>query len=311
MKHINSIYLYCDASLFLEFPLPTVDSRIYSNQIRPSDYQFEMFRNYVQVKNVPAKSNQGLAMNDVVVAIDGDTKDVSVERLSTTNTTNISYHKRPFGVPNLIPADERGWLFAERITIAIKIVASSKDRFSDIVLSNSDKLRDEIFVLSDILGDGLKRHEHEKSMKEYMKILETKKFSFGTDVELVRDIVRRLVDKFAKKAAWKEEQTRQKKIGRRAREILLRWGSFSQHYIEKSRMIALENEDEIDDDTNVIIFQFLCIAIFPPLIALLLFVLPWYPSDPLDTGPIIFFWNNIRPATIMVTLAVGILHSIN
>ena len=111
MKHMNSIYLYCDACLFLEYPLPEVDNKVFSNQIRPSDYEWNSFRGYIQVTNIPKKSNCSIAVNDIVVAIDGDTKDLSLERLKkrSTNTTNISFHKRPFGIPNQTPADERGW----------------------------------------------------------------------------------------------------------------------------------------------------------------------------------------------------------
>jgi len=310
MEHMNSLYLYCDAALFVEFPLPTVDDAVYTNQIRPSDYKWGTFREHVQVRGVPQnhrKTKTTIDMNDVVVSIGENQEKPSLETIKNRSNmiTDISFHKRPFGIPNRIPPEKRGWLFAERITIAIKIVASSKDRFSDIVLSNSEKLKNEIFVWSDILRDGLKRHEHKKAMDEYMKILDTKQFSFGTDVELVRDIVKRLVEKFAEKENWKEESSRQKKLGRRARDILLKWGTFSDHYISRSGMIDvagnMHNEEEKVDDTYAMIFRLIFIAVVPPILALSFFSIPWYSDDPLDKDPITFFWNNIRPATIMCT----------
>ena len=57
----------------------------------------------------------------------------------------LTYLHRPFGRPNTIVNNDRGWLFLERITIAIKAAAAEKSQFDDIVVSNCEKLRLQIF----------------------------------------------------------------------------------------------------------------------------------------------------------------------
>ena len=48
---------------------------------------------------------------------------------SLSDTHTLTYLRRPFGRPNTIVNNDRGWLFLERITIAIKAAAADKAQF--------------------------------------------------------------------------------------------------------------------------------------------------------------------------------------
>ena len=53
----------------------------------------------------------------------------------------VRYLKRPFGHINLIPADERGWLFLERFITMLKAAMISFEAFDDVVFTNSQETR--------------------------------------------------------------------------------------------------------------------------------------------------------------------------
>ena len=118
MDHMNSMYVYCDVVLFLEAKLPDLDMTVRTCSLIPSNYSFGRFVDVTQFHG-PESSSLDIKTNDII------TKPSDIDTLkSTTNEIEISYLKRPFGRPNRIPADERGWLYAERITIAVKVATA-------------------------------------------------------------------------------------------------------------------------------------------------------------------------------------------
>jgi len=62
------------------------------------------------------------------------------------------------------------------------------------------------------------------------------KFTFPNDQELVNKLITKLVSRF--KENWNEETRRQKDMAKRAREILLRWGCFSEDYVERAELLC-------------------------------------------------------------------------
>ena len=66
------------------------------------------------------------------------------------------------------------------------------------------------------------------------------KFTFPDNDKLVDEIMRDLVTQFEEN--WKEETERQKDMSRRAREILLRWGTFSEDYVERAELLCDNND---------------------------------------------------------------------
>ena len=119
-------------------------------------------------------------------------------------------------------------------TIAVKAAAADKSRFDDIVVSNSEKLRTKIFLWTEQLRESARKLKKKKGalrdvLNEFDEELKTKKFSFSSDEGVVRDLMTKLINQFAND--WKGEVEKQVSMSRRAREILLRWGSFSEDYV--------------------------------------------------------------------------------
>ena len=143
MDRMNSMYVYADVIVFLEIELPRIDMTLRSAKVDLQMYKFFDFVDTVQVSET--KSKKGPQQFDCIHSCDS----MRVENATQLNTQigvhTLTYLHRPFGRPNTIVNDDRGWLFLERITIAVKAAAADKSRFDDIVVSNSEKLRTKSF----------------------------------------------------------------------------------------------------------------------------------------------------------------------
>jgi hypothetical protein len=235
MEHMNSMYVYCDVVLFLEAKLPDLDMTVRFCTLIPSNYSFGIFVDVTQFHG-PESDKISIRKNDTVL------KPSNLDTLkSTSKEIEISFLRRPFGRPNRIPPDERGWLYAERITIAVKVATAGGHRFDEIVWSNNEDLRTTIYTWARNLHVAAKRDEIGKALEEYKTELTKKRFTRPDDTKLVNELVESLVDKFATR--WNEETERQESMSTRAREILLRWGEFSNEYIKESRLLEQENEE--------------------------------------------------------------------
>ena len=73
-------------------------------------------------------------------------------------------------------------------------------------------------------------------LENFEAVLRTMKFTVPSDTTLVRTIMHDVVNRF--KTNWNEETKRQNDMARRAREILLRWGSFSEDYVERAELLC-------------------------------------------------------------------------
>jgi hypothetical protein len=235
MDHMNSMYVYCDVVLFLEAKLPELDMTVRFCTLIPSNFSFGTFVDVTQFHG-PESDDIAIKKNDIVV------KPCDLDTLkSTSKLITVSYLRRPFGRPNRIPADERGWLYAERITIAVKVATAGGHRFDEIVWSNNENLRTIIYTWARTLHVAAKRDEIGKALEEFKTELTKKRFTRPDDTKLVGELVESLVDKFATR--WKEETERQQSMSARAREILLRWGEFSNEYVKEARLLKQEDEE--------------------------------------------------------------------
>ena len=159
-------------------------------------------------------------------------EDLDIEVLNRIPTPNHRY-----GRPNRTPAHERGWLYAERITVAIRMAAAEASMFDDVVVSNNKDLVKQIFLWSRELRKAAEMEDKKigsisRQLKEFQSILTTMKFTFPDNDKLVNDIITDLVRQF--EMNWKEETRRQIDISTRTRELLLRWGCFSEQYVERA-----------------------------------------------------------------------------
>ena len=100
MDHMNSMYLYCDVILFLEAKLPDLDMTVRTCSLIPSNFSFGRFVDVTQFHG-PESSSLDIKKNDIII----EPCDIDILK-STTNETEISYLKRPFGRPNRVPGDE-------------------------------------------------------------------------------------------------------------------------------------------------------------------------------------------------------------
>jgi hypothetical protein len=243
MDRMNSMYVYADVILFLEVDLPKLDMTIHSAEVDLTTYKFFDFVDTIQVSET--NSNIGPQQFDCIETCDSNKVNSASQLNSLMDTHTLTYLHRPFGRPNTIINNDRGWLFLERITIAIKAAAADKSQFDNIVVSNSEKLRLQIYKWSERLRDAASKQESKPRalsdlLNHFDGVLKSKRFSFSSDEDVVRGLMKKLVNQFA--SDWKGEVEKQKSMGKRAREILLRCGEFSEQYVERAGFLRKEKE---------------------------------------------------------------------
>ena len=200
MDRMNSMYVYADVIVFLEVPLPDLDMTIRSAKVDLSQYKFFDFVDTVQVSETNSKL--GPQQHDCIQTCDSNS-DISAIQLNKLNGIHtLTYLNRPFGRPNTIINDDRGWLFLERITIAAKAAAADESQFDDIVVSNSNTLRVKIYKWTKQLREAARKlkkepHSIRNLLNDFDKELKTKRFSFSSDESVVRDLMTKLIDQFA------------------------------------------------------------------------------------------------------------------
>jgi hypothetical protein len=279
MEYMNSMYVYCDVVLFLEVPLPDLDTTVRTCTIVPSEQNWSFFIDVVQFQSssTPSSSHLQIQHNDIITSIDKDLNPTVAKLASLKTPTLISFLRRPFGRPNQTPPHQRGWLYAERITIAIKTAASPPSQFDNVVISNNSDLRMQIFRWSDELRDAAKLEKFKPGsiaevLEDFKRLLATKTFTWPGNDTLVIKIIEDLVKKF--KLNWEEESKRQSSMGQRARELLLSWGQFSNQYVERAF------RQDANDGVSIVL-QLLGVVIVGPVIAMIpfLFEITETPED--------------------------------
>jgi len=242
MDHMNSIYCYCDVVLFVDSPLPDIDNTIFSCDLVPSEHEWLSFIDTIQyVKG----DNKKLTIRrcDIVVGVN-NTKETTIDVLKEKkDKTTISFLRRPYGRPNRTPAGERGWLYAEQVSVAIRMAAATPDVFDDVVMSNSLDLTIRICGWSNELRkSSRKEKKHPGSIAYQLEIfraaLGAMKFTRLGDHKLVNNIMTDLVKQFREN--WEQEKKRQNGVAEHDRAVLLRWGEFSEQYVEKAEFLRKE-----------------------------------------------------------------------
>jgi len=211
METMNSMYVYADVVLFLEIEPPSVDMTVHAATIDMSEYTLFDFIDTVQV-------------------------------CDTTSETGPQEYGSILTCGSLKLNDDRGWLFLERITTAIKAAAADKSCFDDIVVSNSEKLRTKILIWTEQLRQASKKPRKLRDLLEdFDKELQSKIFAYKLDESVVQMLMTKLIDQFCKN--WKGEMQKQSTMSKRAREILLRWGCFSEDYVERAELLCDSKND--------------------------------------------------------------------
>eukprot|EP00938_MAST-03A_sp_MAST-3A-sp1_P000489 g489.t1 len=269
MERMNSVYVYADVILFLEVDLPDLDMTPHSASVDLSMYTFFDFIDTIQVSETTSKV--GPQQSDCILTCDSRTIASADELNKLSDTHTLTYLHRPFGRPNTIINDDRGWLFLERITIAIKAAAADKAQFDDIVVSNSEALRNKIFLWTEQLREAARMQKVKPQalrdlLQDFDDELKQKRFSFASDEETVRVLMVKLINQFTDD--WKGEVEKQKTMTRRAREILLRWGTFSEDYVERAELLCDNNDGK---RKSWIVFSLL-VGFVAPMVAVVPFL---------------------------------------
>ena len=269
LERMNSMFVYADVILCLDVDCPKVDMTVHAAKIDVSEYKFHDFIDTVQVYETTSKT--GPQKLDCVLTC-GHLKLKSREQIAKySGVHDVTYHQRPYGRLNTIKNDDRGWLYLEHTIIAAKAAAADKSQFDDIVVSNTEKIRTKTFQLVEQLRKAARKQKQNSRLSDmfdtFHEELMKKQFAFSSDKFIAANLMRRLVNQFAKD--WKGEVEKQKSMDKRAREILLRWGSFSEDYVERAEMLCdLKQNENMWWYLPIVVFS---ITVFAPIIAILPF----------------------------------------
>ena len=231
---MESMYVYADVILCLKMDLPELDMTIHTATVDVSTYSFFDYIGTVQVFRTSTKT--GPQRMDCILTCDGEEVKKCGQISNYEGVHTFTYLQRPFGRPNTTPSKDRGWLFLEHIAVAIKAAAADKSQFDDIVLSNSEKLRTKIFVWSDQIRYAAQKQKSLCNlMDEFKSKLETKQFTSQSSFIVAQNLMYELVQQT--EGDWDREVEKQTSMSKRAREILLRWGCFSEGYVERAELL--------------------------------------------------------------------------
>ena len=93
-------------------------------------------------------------------------------------------------------------------------------------------------------------------------------------------------------------------MSKRAREILLRWGQFSNEYLEESKRLKDSSSSRIEFAD---ITRFLLVSLLGPILPVVLFLFSWQEGDPSKNGLIqTSFFTGTLCSIIFVTYVHGI-----
>ena len=95
------------------------------------------------------------------------------------------------------------------------------------------------------------------------------KFTFPDNDTLVDAIIQDLVNQFEEN--WNEETQRQKDMAKRVSEILLRWGSFSEDYVERAELLCDLPKEKMTSKRVPLWVPILAVAVISPAISVVPF----------------------------------------
>jgi hypothetical protein len=192
------------------------------------------FIDTIQVLKAPSSRN-GPQVNDLILSIGSRTLTSRDQVASYSGTHEVTYLRRPFGRSNALKTEDRGLLFLEHVTVAIKVAAAAAEEFDSIVYSNSKGIRIRIHKMSQRLRNAAKKQCIRDVLEKLEEEIRTKKFMFDTDKFVVQKLTTMLLKQFCDN--WNDESEKQHLMSKRLRDILLTWGCFSKKYMVKSKIL--------------------------------------------------------------------------
>ena len=230
-------YCYSDVVIHLHSEPPAEDAQTFTTTVNLSKFELTEVGTAIQVVGLHEHEvKDGLTAFDIIHKINGEPV-TSLEEVPD-HDAEVRYLKRPFGKANLIPVDDRGWVYLERFITMLKAAMIDEDVFDSKVITNTEGTRT-------ILFDGAKRMRHaaqagddelKEALEGFKDELRGKKFSAASTDKIIIDarnktggdassaslakqspmsedarIVAGLMDKLVNtlKASWQEEQEKQ------------------------------------------------------------------------------------------------------
>ncbi|CAE8623184.1 unnamed protein product [Polarella glacialis] len=232
-----------------------------------SKSSFRSFMSHRRSRNSTISlSDRVVGCGDQVVSVDA--KDVkSLTQLtallaSASESAEVKLIRYPFGRPNAIPSNERGWIFLERFITMVKCAMVDPDVAADIVISNSQELKESILRGSERLRQASADERPQEALRKvfasFVSELARKQFSAASadgdqmgiasgglseDASVVCAIMTEFIAHLS--TSWQadtaKQQRRAAKVARalgaltinEARDYLFTWDAFSPPYQER------------------------------------------------------------------------------
>ena len=96
MKHMNSVYCYCDVVLFVQAPLPKLNDTIYDCELVPSEHKWLNFIDTIQYLG-GGEEKSSIQKNDIVIKMKDTDASLTVDLLKNfKERTTVFFLRRPY-----------------------------------------------------------------------------------------------------------------------------------------------------------------------------------------------------------------------
>jgi len=188
LSNLHFCYCYSDAVIHLHSDPPMGDTPLNTTTTDMTKFELAQVGRAIQVVGLHGKETKdGLNAFDIISKIDG--REVSRVEEVPSCEVEVGYFKLPFGKTNLIPVNDRGWVFLERFITMLKAAMIDDDDFDDCIFTNSDATRA-------ILHDGALRLREaaqgddsvlREVLEGFKNLLQEKQFSAASTDKIIID----------------------------------------------------------------------------------------------------------------------------
>ena len=137
LSQMHSCYCYSDAVIHLHSNPPFEEGEMRVATVDMGEVEVVQVGPIVQVVGLRGKNElDGLTAFDIICSIDEVI--ISSVKQVLSKTCAVRYLRRPFGRVNIIPVEERGWVYLERFITMVKMAMIEHDQIGNCVFANSD-----------------------------------------------------------------------------------------------------------------------------------------------------------------------------
>ena len=252
--------MYSDCIWHIHAVPPPLDTVVHVAHVDLRLLELRLVRGKVQVcHNVTEKDGHTTNFQtkmpqkgDILVTIDAVPSEVlgikGIRLRACQGESLVGYLRRCFGIENLTPVDERGWVFLERFITMIKLAMSNDQNRARLLVSNLEDTRKEIYEGAEVLQLAAeKTGEIDTALQHFLRVLQTKKFSDTShsptegrhstaligDALVVSELMTKVVETCGQ-GQWAVQRAKQGSMGKRIKKLLWDWGTFSEKYSEEA-----------------------------------------------------------------------------